>query len=375
MSQAGWLDRQLDKAKGWTQFYKKNKGAYVQGPYIEPLDWSKGLSKRWIGVAEDHTVFLVHDQLFYAGGEGKSLESFEKVQHAPKIKDIIASGKSSYALGEAGELYHWNGIFSGELSSLEVLAQGQEDASSALWTPTPQGVLRVDNNVATLYNTTHGQTNGGAVKQMVLPSGIASIADNNGQSVFLMNSGFVVHGGAKAGAQFSSFWGDAVSLESTDDAVWVLTESGSVWRVDESGSSPVRLDAPLKEISTGSGHVLGLDASGQVWSWGKNTHGQLGSASLDDSSTPIQIEGLDDVIAIAAGYEQSFAVSSKAGLSAWGNNASGQLGIPNAGKMQLSPHAVHIVGVESLSKTSSEKAPVCIYFPQTGAIIGASSPH
>jgi len=376
VSQAGWLDRQLDKAKGWTQFYKRNKGEYAQEQYVEAPNWNKGLSKRWIGVAEDHTVFLAHDELFYAGGaeEAKSLKSFEKVKNAPKIKDIVALGQRGYALGEEGELYQWSGITSGELGSLAVVASGNGDAASALWAPTPQGVLRVDNNVATLYNGAQSEASGGTPKQMALPAGVASIASNKGRSVFLMNNGFVVNGNAGVGAQFSSYWGDAVSLESTDDAVWVLTESGSVWRVDESGSSPVKLDAPLKEISAGSGHVLGLDESGHVWSWGKNSHGQLGSGSLDDSSVPAQLEGLDDIIAIAAGHEQSFAVSAKEGLSAWGNNASGQLGIPNAGKMQLSPQMVHIVGAQYLSKTSSEKAPVRIYFPQTGAIVGASFP-
>lgn len=376
MSQAGWLDRQLEKAKSWTQFYKRNKGEYAQEQYVEAPNWNKGLSKRWIGVAEDHTVFLAHDELFYAGGVGdaKSLKSFKKVKNAPKIKDIVALGERGYALGEEGELYQWNGITSGELASLEVVASARGDAASSLWAPTPQGVLRVDNNVATLYNGTQSEAGGATPKQMALPAGVASIASNKGQSVFLMNNGFVVNGNAGGGAQFSSFWEDAVSLESTDDAVWILTESGGVWRVDESGSSPVKLDAPLKEISAGSGHVLGLDESGHVWSWGKNSHGQLGRGNLDDSSIPAQLEGLDDIIAIAAGHEQSFAVSAKEGLSAWGNNVSGQLGIPNAGKMQLSPQAVHIVGAQYLSKMSPDKAPVRIYFPQTGAIVGASFP-
>ena len=368
---AGWLGRQMERAKNWTQFYKQSKGDYAQETYVETPDWEDGLSRRWIGVGEDHTVFLAHGELFHAGGaqNGKALKSFEKVKNAPKVKDLIASGAMSYALDDAGELYRWQGISdSGELGALARVASGGEGASDAQWISAGSGVMRVDGNLVTLYSGTPG----GEAKQMVLPKRISGVSSNKGQPAFLMDGGYAMGGGMRRGARLDSFWEDAVSLESTDDALWVLTQAGSVWRVDGSGSFPVQLDAPLKEITAGSGHVLGLDESGHVWSWGKNTHGQLGSGNLEYAEVPVQVEGLEDIIAIAAGYDQSFAISSREGLLAWGNNASGQLGLPNAGKMQLLPKAAHMVGAQYLSKTTSDKAPVRIYFPQTGATVGAS---
>jgi hypothetical protein len=374
---AGWLDRQLEKAKSWTQFYSKSKGEYPQKPSFETSHWGERVPPRWIGIGQEHTVFLLHDTVFYAGGRERvnALKSFEPVKNAPKIKSIIAAGERGYALGESGELFQWAGISNtGHLNSLDMIASCDESSDSTLWMPTGQGVLRVDPSSATLYS---GLLKGsGESRSVPIPTtqGIAGMDFGKEGPLFLTHGGYLLNGSAKAGGQFNSLWENAVSLQRTEDAIWILTRAGSVWRVDESGSSPVELNAPLKEIAAGRGHVLGLDASGCVWSWGVNSHGQLGSGELRDSINPIQIEGLKDIIAIAAGHDQSFAVSLKDGLLAWGRNDSGQLGIPNVGNVQLSPQKVHIVGISDLSNPLLEKAPVRIYFPQTGAIVGTASP-
>ena len=197
MLTAGWLDQQLEKAKGWTQFYKKSKGNYAQESYLETPNWSEDLSKRWIGIGEDHTLFLAPGGLFYAGGE-KSLTSFEAVKNALKIKDIITSGKTGYALGDEGALYQWRGISdSGELGSLEIVAQGEGDPSSAIWTTTDQGVLRVESNVVTSYKSPPERGGNHISRQVTLPEGITSMTSSQGNPVFLMDSGYIVNGDAK----------------------------------------------------------------------------------------------------------------------------------------------------------------------------------
>jgi hypothetical protein len=41
--------------------------------------------------------------------------------------------------------------------------------------------------------------------------------------------------------------------------------------------------------------------TGQVWAWGDNHHGQLGDGTFNDRPTPVEVSGLSDVQAIAAG--------------------------------------------------------------------------
>ncbi|WP_068468395.1 PKD-like domain-containing protein [Candidatus Protochlamydia phocaeensis] len=85
----------------------------------------------------------------------------------------------------------------------------------------------------------------------------------------------------------------------------------------------------LKAIASGSYHSLALRSDGTVWAWGFNGYGELGNGTNTDSSLPVQVGGgvpLTNVVAIAAGREQSLALKSDGTVWAWGGNANGQLG-------------------------------------------------
>lgn len=41
--------------------------------------------------------------------------------------------------------------------------------------------------------------------------------------------------------------------------------------------------------------------SSTVWTWGSNCHGQIGDGTTTNSSTPVQVSGLTEVIAVAGG--------------------------------------------------------------------------
>ncbi len=87
---------------------------------------------------------------------------------------------------------------------------------------------------------------------------------------------------------------------------------------------------PALAVSAGRDHSLAIDADGAVWAWGRNLYGQLGDGSQTDRPAPVQVvglgPGLQQVIAIAAGGDHSFALDSNGRLWAWGRDAYGQLG-------------------------------------------------
>lgn len=69
------------------------------------------------------------------------------------------------------------------------------------------------------------------------------------------------------------------------------------------------LDNPIlnniKYISTGSDHYLALSNDNQVYSWGKNDYGQLGSGDQEDDYVPALISNLNDVTQVLAAKEIS----------------------------------------------------------------------
>ena len=73
---------------------------------------------------------------------------------------------------------------------------------------------------------------------------------------------------------------------------------------------------------------LALKSDGTVWAWGQNYYGQLGNGTSDTyvNSVPSQVLGLSDVAMIATGYEHSVALKADGTVWAWGQNYYGQLG-------------------------------------------------
>lgn len=90
---------------------------------------------------------------------------------------------------------------------------------------------------------------------------------------------------------------------------------------------------PVVQIAAGARHSLALTSTGQLYSFGDNEFGQLGRAANAETTVPnpapaqVEIPGLDGtVVAIAAGGEHSLVLSSSGQVFAFGLNSAGQLG-------------------------------------------------
>lgn len=82
----------------------------------------------------------------------------------------------------------------------------------------------------------------------------------------------------------------------------------------------------ITAISAGNVHSLALRSDGTVWGWGYNFYGVLGNGTQTTSNSPVQVSNLSNVIAIAAGFAHSFALKSDGTVWAWGDNNYGELG-------------------------------------------------
>ena len=81
------------------------------------------------------------------------------------------------------------------------------------------------------------------------------------------------------------------------------------------------------EVRAGSYETCARRADGTIWCWGSNQFGQLGDGTTTDSPTPVQVQGLADMIALAVGEGFACAVKGDGTVWCWGQNKdSGALG-------------------------------------------------
>ncbi|XP_021567719.1 probable E3 ubiquitin-protein ligase HERC6 isoform X2 [Carlito syrichta] len=84
------------------------------------------------------------------------------------------------------------------------------------------------------------------------------------------------------------------------------------------------------QVSCGHYHSLALSKDSQVFSWGKNSHGQLGlGEGLLSQAVPQRVRSLEGIplAQVAAGGAHSFALSLCGTSFGWGSNSAGQLAL------------------------------------------------
>jgi alpha-tubulin suppressor-like RCC1 family protein len=107
----------------------------------------------------------------------------------------------------------------------------------------------------------------------------------------------------------------------------------------------------VKAIASGFYHNLALKSDGTVWAWGCNYNGDLGTGTLNSSSTPVQVTNLSGVVAISAGQAHSLALKSDGTIWAWGDNGYGELGNGGAGQYSTTP--VNVSGLSNVVAISA----------------------
>ena len=143
----------------------------------------------------------------------------------------------------------------------------------------------------------------------------------------------------------------------SDGTVWAWgsNETGALGDGETLGfrTSPVQVSelTSVVGVAAGDSHSLAVKSDGTAWAWGASESGQLGNGTRDYyGPMPVQVQGLTDVVAIAAGSEHSLAVKSDGTVWAWGNNRGGQLGDGTSGNYRTTPvQVVGLTGVVGIS--------------------------
>ena len=82
-----------------------------------------------------------------------------------------------------------------------------------------------------------------------------------------------------------------------------------------------------KSVAGGSSHTAAIKTDGTLWLWGRNSDGELGDNSIADKSTPVQtITAGTNWKSVAGGSSHTAAIKTDGTLWLWGRNSDGELG-------------------------------------------------
>ncbi|XP_053109606.1 probable E3 ubiquitin-protein ligase HERC6 isoform X2 [Hemicordylus capensis] len=111
----------------------------------------------------------------------------------------------------------------------------------------------------------------------------------------------------------------------------------------------------IVHVSCGKEHSLAICNNGKVFSWGAGTFGQLGTGELRERIIPKKIDGLSTlkVIQVACGNYHSIALAKDGRVFSWGQNTHGQLGLGKEVSSRATPQHVPALDGIPLAQVSA----------------------
>ncbi len=153
--------------------------------------------------------------------------------------------------------------------------------------------------------------------------------------------------GAHVTALVSSWEGSGALLADGSYYDWGYNEAGQLGdgtTTDSAVPAMVHLPGPVTQVFQGgsgptNGQTVAVVRGHGVWAWGSNSRGQLGVGSRTSSAVPVRVHvpaGFT-FARVASGGFASYAVDATGRLWAWGDDRHGQLGTGSGARLVTSP--------------------------------------
>ena len=111
--------------------------------------------------------------------------------------------------------------------------------------------------------------------------------------------------------------------------------------------APVTGGHTWKQVSAGDDYTCGRTDGGVAYCWGRNDAGQVGNGSTAPAAAPAAVAGGGTYARISAGRPHACAVTTGGALRCWGDKTAGKLGTGTSGGSSTTPLAVPTPGGQS----------------------------
>jgi len=293
-----------------------------------------------------------------------------------EVVDATNTNSYTYSASELGvynlavTVYTVDGKRGGSASDIFEVGEGQEPAVSAkrIVTATSHTCMVLsDETVKCWGNNTEGKLGDGTTTDSSTPllvdqlENVVEISARRGHTCALINNGTLKCWGSDAygslgngnSGSFAEVAGinNAVSVSAGCSYGCALLDDGAIkcWGGNQTtgklgdgtmtnSSTPVNVvginNATM--IATGTWHTCALLSDGKIKCWGTNDAGQLGDGTTTTSTTPVEVFGIDNAVSVSNGVHHTCAVLSDGRVKCWGNNDYGRLG-NGTGEASLTP--------------------------------------
>ncbi|XP_065548378.1 probable E3 ubiquitin-protein ligase HERC4 isoform X2 [Lathamus discolor] len=131
---------------------------------------------------------------------------------------------------------------------------------------------------------------------------------------------------------------------------------------------------PLAQIAAGGAHSAAVSLSGAVYSWGKNDFGQLGLGDTQDRDCPSYVRALEHwkAVFISCGADHTAALSKDGLVCTFGAGGAGQLG-HNATRNELTPRVVAELWGARVSQVACGRQHTLVYVPSLDKVYSFGS--
>jgi len=139
---------------------------------------------------------------------------------------------------------------------------------------------------------------------------------------------------------------------------WGYNAAGQLGNgTDDNTSAPAQVPnlSNVVAIDASGPEAVVLKGDGTVWNWGADLYGELGftQSLFFSSNVPVQVMGLTNIKSVTAGWFDTYAVANDGTVWSWGRDSNGELGNGSTTETVGAP-PVHLslAGVASLSASN-----------------------
>ncbi|KFV44431.1 E3 ISG15--protein ligase HERC5, partial [Gavia stellata] len=131
---------------------------------------------------------------------------------------------------------------------------------------------------------------------------------------------------------------------------------------------------PLAQIAAGGAHSAAVSLSGAVYSWGKNDFGQLGLGDTKDRDCPSYVGALEHwkTVFISCGADHTAVLSKEGLVCTFGAGEAGQLG-HNSTRNELMPRVVAELWGARVSQVACGRQHTLVYVPSLDKVYSFGS--